>query len=107
MLSKLDEKQQSRFYVRPQIAMGIIEIFDEQKNVWLLGTANWSHLPTLTSQFKIKTSLALTPKVELSFLIQDKITQKIYSTTKAQIYNNGFQKTYIQKLNHNINGKLW
>jgi len=92
---------EDRFLIRPVVLNGGIEIFDQAKQDWVMGSAVWSSMPRLSRsmQLKLRGSYVST---DVYFQILDTKTSTIYETPKHILFNRVWFKDYIERLNINI-----
>ena len=95
--------ENSRFKIRPVISDGKISIFKKETSEWIEGNDTWLALPKLDKELSVKPIVLSEPESDLHFLIQDSVTSKIYETPKIHFWTNLLYKSYLQKLNDQIN----
>lgn len=88
-----------RFVIRPKLTNGIVNIFNETTNTWVLGTDIWSKMPKISETMLIQADTTRLEASELFFQLYDTKNTKIYETPKKNLWSRSQLKTYVEKLN--------
>ena len=95
--------------IKPSVSKGSVEIFNNEKNIWVRFSSLRSDFPKLSKTINLKLAGVPAEKTELCFDIQHLKTGKMFKTPCKTIWNKNFFAYYFSLLNQRlgaINGKI-
>ncbi|MBN1162912.1 hypothetical protein JXA34_04185 [Patescibacteria group bacterium] len=93
----------AEFRIKPQTQNGTAEIYSSQSGKWLSEFDEWSKLPDLSEDMRIRITEPLKADIlDLSFIIQNKITGDMYETPTHKVYFLRAYGNYIDRINRNL-----
>ena len=106
LLFDVEEEYQENLLVRPRIdkGKGVVNIYNSETRVWTAGNGDWSKMPEISREVRLRIFGIEDETTEIYFEILDKKTAKLHLTPSKTIYGRRVHEQYIEKLNGNILG---
>ena len=106
LIFDVEGEYQENLSVRPRIdkGKGVVNIYNGATRLWTAGNGDWSKMPEISQEVRLKIFGIKDETTEIYFEILDKKTAKLYRTPSKKIYGRRVHEQYIEKLNGNILG---
>jgi hypothetical protein len=97
---KFEGYEEGDFVVRPVLSKGLIKIFNQESEEWVLQSDLWTSMPQLQKTMNIK--LDFNGSSDLYFQIQNTTNAQIYETPRQTVWSENLYSGYLETLNKNI-----
>lgn len=90
------------FVVTPKISEGLVDIYNVDKDRWLLYGSSDYRSPILDTWYALRITKLNSPTAEVYFEIYDTKTSKNYTTSRIKVWNQDVGKIYLRRLNDGL-----